>query len=139
MAGELTLLRPGQISVASIETVAGPVRRLPASAAPRVSGSDVSHYAPRTPARLVEPPALAADSSGVAVLARHRCPGDFAGVAWLLAPADAEDYARLLYTNLRRLDALSAREIRVEPVPDESAWDAVRDRLARATAGASSR
>ena len=139
VAGELTLLRPGQISVASIETVAGPVRRLPASTAPRVSGSDVSHYAPHTPARLVERPALAADGSGVAVLARHRCPGDFAGVAWLLAPADAEDYARLLYTNLRRLDALSAREIRVEPVPDESAWDAVRDRLARATAGASSR
>ena len=44
-------------------------------------------------------------------------------------------YARALYANLRALDESGVDAILVEQVPDDHAWDAVRDRLARATAG----
>jgi L-threonylcarbamoyladenylate synthase len=51
------------------------------------------------------------------------------------APFDAEGYAHDLYANLRALDAAGAREILVENLPDDSAWDAVHDRLGRAVVG----
>jgi L-threonylcarbamoyladenylate synthase len=44
-------------------------------------------------------------------------------------------YARELYANLRALDALGADVILVEEVPAGSAWQAIGDRLRRATVG----
>ncbi|MFN8751384.1 MAG: Sua5 family C-terminal domain-containing protein [Betaproteobacteria bacterium] len=41
-----------------------------------------------------------------------------------------------MYTNLRELDAAGAGVILVEAAPAGNEWDAVRDRLARASAGA---
>ena len=50
-------------------------------------------------------------------------------------PRDAEQYAALLYGALRRADSSGCARIIIER-PDQSggAWDAVADRLARATA-----
>ena len=44
-------------------------------------------------------------------------------------------YAHDLYANLRALDATGATAIVVEAVPDDAHWQAVRDRLARASRG----
>jgi len=52
----------------------------------------------------------------------------------IVAPADADQYARLLYEQLRRFDALKLDRIFVETVPSGSSWDGVRDRLQRASA-----
>ena len=51
------------------------------------------------------------------------------------APAEPARYAHDLYANLRALDATRAATIAVEAVPDDAAWQAVRDRLVRATCG----
>jgi len=55
-------------------------------------------------------------------------------VSWLAQPADPEAFARVLYHALRSLDASGADRLLVERVPDTPAWEAVRDRLARAAA-----
>jgi len=134
--GEVTLLRPGHITRLDLERVVGPVR-LPSSRAPRVPGSLRSHYAPATPVALLPPEAigrlcLGEEASGLAVLAPRPRPPGIAVLAWRELPADPRGYGRALYAALRELDALGARRIVVESVPDGDAWAAVSDRLARA-------
>jgi len=54
---------------------------------------------------------------------------------WIDAARDPARYAHDLYANLRALDAMQATAIMIEAVPDDPAWQAVRDRLTRATTG----
>ena len=56
----------------------------------------------------------------------------FAG-HWRAAPADAVRYAHDLYASLRELDAIGAREIWIERADAAPSWDAIADRLRRAT------
>jgi L-threonylcarbamoyladenylate synthase len=53
-------------------------------------------------------------------------------------PAGAEDYARRLYAALHEADRQKAEAIWIELPPDEPRWQAVRDRLRRATRPAGS-
>ena len=55
--GRVTILRPGQIDADAIAAVTGPLTDA-SPAAPRVPGSVVSHYAPRTPVHVVAPDQL---------------------------------------------------------------------------------
>jgi hypothetical protein len=49
-------------------------------------------------------------------------------------PNDPGGYAAILYQRLHELDAQNFSWIAVEaPPPGDSAWDAIRDRLARAS------
>jgi L-threonylcarbamoyladenylate synthase len=137
--GHVTVLRPGRIGIEAIEAVAGPVT--PASlSAPRVPGSVVSHYAPRTPVKLVAPAAVAdivaahhSNGERVAVLA-PASPAGAAAVAWIVAAPDAETYGHDLYSHLRALDLAGADVIVVARPPEGPAWVAVQDRLTRAAA-----
>ena len=137
--GAPTLLRPGGIAAADIARVLGEPLRAPGADAPRASGTLASHYAPRTPMRLAPPAEVArvrgGDGTAVAVLARTSArPAGFTG-AWIAAPREAARYAHDLYANLRTLDAAGAAIIVVEAVPDDAHWQAVHDRLARASRG----
>jgi len=137
--GEPMLLRPGGVPAAAIAQALGHAPRAPDAQAPRASGTLASHYAPRTASRLVAASALARQaqigSALVAVLARTvNRPAQIAG-HWIAAPRDAAAYAHDLYANLRALDATGAAAILIESVPDDTAWQAVRDRLVRATRG----
>lgn len=132
------LLRPGGIAVDALQAAAGATIHRADVHAPRASGTLPSHYAPRTPARLVNAAELLAIADAVesAVLARTvRRPGSFAGT-WIDAPDDPRAYAHDLYASLRMLDAASASAILIEDVPHDASWTAVRDRLSRATHGA---
>jgi L-threonylcarbamoyladenylate synthase len=138
--GDATLLRPGALSVEELSRVLGhPVRSADAGA-PRAPGTLATHYAPRTPARLVPSPELAAalaqlahPGAHIVVLAHSVAqPPDFEGT-WFDAPSHDTAYAQQLYANLRALDALAADEIWIEAPPDGPEWHAVRDRLRRAT------
>ncbi len=139
---EPMLLRPGGIGSDALAQVLGRAPRAAATGAPRASGTLAAHYAPRTPALLVAPEALCARvaelgarGDRIAVLARTLAPpAGFAG-AWITAGATVAAYAHDLYAHLRTLDAAEARVIVIEAVPDDDAWLAVRDRLARATHG----
>ena len=136
------LLRLGGIGADAIAGVLGHPLAQPDSSAPRASGTLASHYAPRTPAHLVDHDVLRAElaqledrDERVAVLARTAEPPEAFDGVWLTAPLEAAEYARMLYANLRELDDAKADAILVECVPDDAAWAAIRDRLTRATTG----
>ncbi|HEY9149570.1 MAG TPA: L-threonylcarbamoyladenylate synthase [Gammaproteobacteria bacterium] len=143
------LLRPGVITAAELEAVLGEKLAGPSGNAPRSPGALPSHYAPRTPLVLVPPEDLAAEvvrrlekGERVAVLARSVATpqiewlflsgSDFTECAWQVMPADPGGYAHELYARLHALDALHADCLLIEAPPVEAAWQAVRDRLARA-------
>lgn len=48
-------------------------------------------------------------------------------------PRDPDEYARVLYSTIRDLDARSIGSIFIEMPPDTPEWHAIRDRLIRAT------
>jgi L-threonylcarbamoyladenylate synthase len=137
--GEATLLRPGALSVEDLARVLGHPPRPAGAGAPRAPGTLATHYAPRTPARLMPSPELAAalaqlahPGAHIVVLAHSVAqPPDFEGT-WFDAPSHDTAYAQQLYANLRALDALAADEIWIEAPPDGPGWHAVRDRLRRA-------
>ena len=136
------LLRPGSIGIAELTRALGRAPLSTDGGAPRASGTLAAHYAPRTPASLLDGDVLRAElgqltdrDERVAVLARTLSPPeDFDGV-WIAAARDPAGYARDLYAHLRALDAAAADSILIEDVPHEPAWLAVRDRLTRATHG----
>jgi L-threonylcarbamoyladenylate synthase len=70
---DAVLLRPGGIAEAQLARVLGAPLRAPRPDAPRASGTLASHYAPRTPSRLVAADELPSDAR-VAVLARTAAP-----------------------------------------------------------------
>ena len=139
--GAPVLLRPGAVSREALAKVLGFEPRDRDAEAPRASGTLAAHYAPRTPLVLVEPALLhariraaAAEGKRVAVLYARRAP-PLHSAASRVAPQDAASYGHDLYANLRALDANGADLIVVESPPADAAWEAVRDRLARAAAG----
>jgi L-threonylcarbamoyladenylate synthase len=138
--GAPVLLRPGSITAAQIEAVCGLAVRERDAAAPRASGTLVSHYAPRATVRLM--PAqqlqaaldmLGADAKNIAVYARKAVRAARA-VSQRRMPDDAQQAAQELFAVLRELDATGVHLIWVETPPDGPAWDGVRDRLQRAAA-----
>jgi L-threonylcarbamoyladenylate synthase len=147
------VLRPGAITQAMIDQVLGGngLSDLPsakAGSAPRVSGSLSAHYAPKTKLVLYD----AKDTESV--LAKVNS-SDLKNVAWVhfakdlaaknlslknvakevLLPFDSKAVARELYALLRHLDALNVDCIFFEQLPDSVEWDAIRDRLGRASVG----
>ncbi len=133
---ELLVLRPGGIPVAALEAVVGPLRRAARGEGPSAPGTLAAHYAPRTPLRIAagEAFARAVAAGGAAVLALDARPAGAAPGAWIAGGRDATAYGHDLYANLRALDHSGAGAILVEAVPADGAWEAVRDRLARAAA-----
>ena len=129
------LLRPGIISAEDVIGVLGTRPLPPDGATMRAPGLLARHYAPNTPARLLsrkEILMLAKGSSGLGVLSRENIPTRFLG-DWRVMPQDPINYGEQLYANLRNLDREGIVEILIENVPDEAAWAAIYDRLARAT------
>lgn len=143
-AGTPTVLRPGHITVAQIESVLGrPVLSGVQSASPRVSGSLKAHYAPRTVLRVLSRQALrawlashakdGAEKVAAVVFApfEDACPPT---VRLYRCPDNPDDYGRNLYAMLRDLDQQNYDMLLVEQPPQGPAWSAVNDRLGRAAA-----
>ena len=55
-------------------------------------------------------------------------------VTWINAGRKPQVYAHNLYTHLRTLDKAGCTRILVQEVPATEQWDAVRDRLQKASA-----
>jgi len=137
---EPVLLRPGALGIAELTRVLGRAPRTGGVGATRAPGMLATHYAPRTPARLLPREALLAALGGVgaptghiAVLAHSVTQPPLFEGTWFDAPGRGAEYAHELYANLRALDARAADEIWIEAPPDGPEWHAVRDRLRRAT------
>jgi L-threonylcarbamoyladenylate synthase len=134
-SGDPVLLRPGRISAEEIEAeIKMKVGANKSGTAPRHSGGLERHYAPRTPARLVETfrldQEIASLGDKVAVLAFSR--PDERVDFWLRMPREPHAYAQRLYAALRELDSTGSELILVEAPPAEPEWSAVMDRLRRA-------
>jgi L-threonylcarbamoyladenylate synthase len=128
------VLRPGGVGLGTLSRCLGYIPKVIDKTKVRVSGSLESHYAPTTPAFLVNSQDLSRveDSSGM--IALHPRPTTFKGV-WYQLPDDAGLYGQRLYATLRELDTLKLERILLEQVPETPEWLAVRDRLKRATLG----
>jgi L-threonylcarbamoyladenylate synthase len=155
------ILRPGAITQAMIDEVLGgndmtnkasektvSATQTISTAAPRVSGSLSAHYAPKTKMVLYN----LKDTESVFSKANN---SDFKRVAWVHFPKDVSDQgsdlknvtkevvlpleskalARELYALLRQLDALNLDCIFFERLPNGAEWEAIRDRLGRASVG----
>ena len=128
--GEAVILRPGKISAADLD-IKGTAR-----SSVRHSGGMAKHYAPRTPARLVPTHDLDKEiarlKTKAAVLAFSR--PDERVDFWLRMPREPAAYAQKLYAALRELDGAGCEAILIEAPPAEPGWEAVLDRLRKATA-----
>jgi L-threonylcarbamoyladenylate synthase len=138
-----TILRPGGLSAARIEAVIGPlgIASVPEGEAARASpGQLARHYAPNATTLVIEPDEVAAtlqrlpSDARVAVLARTAArPSDARVVLWEHPGANPAEYARTIYASLHQADRAGATHILVENVPPTADWEAVRDRLRRAS------
>ena len=110
---------------------------------PQAPGTLSAHYAPRAKLRLMNArelrtglELLGADAKNIAVWARTPLHSESRQLVLRRMPDDADAAAQQLFAVLRGFDEAQVKLIWVEAVPDDGAWDGVRDRLARAAASA---
>jgi L-threonylcarbamoyladenylate synthase len=135
---EPRLLRAGAIPRLDLEELIGPLAQGPAQGAVAQSpGQQRRHYAPaavvRLAARLELPSAAARLSGRIGLLLRGDTPA-LPAAALARLPDDPAGYARGLYAALRELEDADCEAILIEQVPASAEWDAIRDRLSRASA-----
>ncbi len=145
--GEWQLLRPGMISEADIEQVAGQPQQAKTRLTdeqstpiqtPKVPGQHALHYSPRTPLTLFKDKTALIDESKALQSAGKSCAALLIGsgvspncqVIQLESQPDA--VAEQLYGALHNLDALKVDRLLVELPPNTPLWAAVFDRLSRA-------
>ena len=136
------LLRPGVLTREQLSAACGqPVLSADDTPdnAPRAPGTLESHYAPNAKVRLMDAKAiqtaldlLGADAAHIAVYARSIVRIKSSQVLYRRMPDDALATAEQLFAVLRDFDAQGVKLIWIEPVPESTEWDGVRDRLARA-------
>jgi L-threonylcarbamoyladenylate synthase len=124
------ILRPGAITEEMIKESTGLVEiGTQTPEAPRVSGSLEKHYAPAAKVYLDQTPVA---GQGFIAASRRVTPK---GVTRLAAPKNADEFARDLYTALRKADELGLQEVVVEQPLGDGIEIAIRDRLMRASKG----
>ena len=130
------VLRPGAITVERLREVLGEVDATPVTTQLASPGTSLWHYAPRTPAELVETTQLAQRLAGgapAAVLCFEPQSVRPPHVP-VPMPRSAEPYAARLYDALRTADAIGVSRIIIEqPQETHGPWAAIHDRLRRAT------
>jgi L-threonylcarbamoyladenylate synthase len=152
---EIQILRQGAITAEDLEKVLGKkiLQKSHVSESEKeeqekgdhtimVPGSDIQHYAPEKPLYGLETQKLFSivkqfvlDNKTVSVISFQEKPTyflDHHGV-WVTTENDAKDFAKNLYALLHQLDKNETEVILIEIPPKNSAWEAVRDRLQRAS------
>ena len=151
------VLRLGAISQEQINVVLAQInpqkvieKNHTSSDLPRVSGSLSAHYAPRTKMYLYDSSQQNELSQNLSLEIKK-----ISKIAWIhfpnqkkidsifqknvvnefLLPESPAALAKELYALLRQLDQLSVDLILFESLPVDSSWDAIRDRLGRASVG----
>ena len=130
---ESMLLRPGGISRQQIEAIIGRVvqqAETPQQAHPS-PGMHPRHYSPRTRLLLVRNGEVL--TSGAGAYLQLRNPPMWKVEELIQMPDRPEDYAAQIYRVLHRLDALNLDWIAADAPPTTADWEAVLDRLRRAS------
>jgi L-threonylcarbamoyladenylate synthase len=127
------ILRPGAITEEMIKESTGlsatTTKSSDESENIRVSGSLEKHYAPAAKVLLDQTPVA---GQGFIASSRRVTP---TGVTRLAAPKNVDEFARDLYTALRKADDLGLQEVVVEQPQGDGIAIAIRDRLSRAARG----
>jgi L-threonylcarbamoyladenylate synthase len=134
--GVPAILRLGAVTADDVVRVTGVMpqsNQVSQADAPRVSGTLLAHYAPRTPLRWANDEAVSRDSAVCLYFSSEFDVTPFKNHIRL--PNEATGFAQGLYHALRELDVMNATYIVVENLPVDTSWDAVRDRLKRAVVG----
>ena len=118
------ILRPGPVTVAELEEIAGKVADITAGDKIEAPGQLASHYAPSKPVRLDAHSALADEY--------HIGFGVVMGDMNLSEGSDLAEAASRLFAALHQADASEKPKIAVAPVPDTGIGQALNDRLRRA-------
>lgn len=133
-----TILRPGGVSREQIEAIIGPVAAFAGSVshdtAAASPGQQVVHYAPQTPAYRFDTPQrgmIDPDGTGLMAIGTINHVKKWGPIVAMAKVPDV--YAQHFYAVLRELDAMKLSAIFIEMPPDVPAWQAVRDRITRAT------
>ncbi len=137
------ILRPGRIRAVEIERVLGRSLSEERADAPRVAGALASHYAPERPCWVLDRQELLARIE--AAHAQRRSVGlihvdpELNGMPGIAATCpipfqQPEVWEERLYASLRELDHPGIDLILIEAPPRLPGWEAVQDRLQRATA-----
>ena len=142
------ILRPGPIGPRELEHALGrPLSGAPAAqpdGPARAPGQAARHYAPRTPLTISSQPAEHVESllragRRVGWLTLHAEAPETRRLAAerelviVPMPSDPAAYAAQLYATLHALDKRDLHSLVVDAPPDTDAWQAVRDRLTRAS------
>lgn len=135
------VLRPGPVTIASLERVLGRVKSDHSDAAENAAhpspGMSRKHYSPQATvvivptAKLAEAIARAEGSVGAFLLGGAVLNSK---ATLVQMPADPIAYGAILYTELHRMDDAGIGTIVVEEPPNRPGWEAVWDRLRRASA-----
>jgi L-threonylcarbamoyladenylate synthase len=134
-AGQIRILRSGPITPEDLGEFAE-VGFGFAGPKPEAPGQLKSHYAPRTPFRLLLPnhsPQNAA-SARIGFLGWKSAPEGFAATQVLSASGDLREAAATLFAKMRQLDEMGVDQIVAEPVPEIGLGIAIMDRLRKAAA-----
>lgn len=118
------LLRPGGVDRLSIEAALGAPLISPPTPDRISPGQYARHYSPRTPLRVVD--RLSADQAGIT----FETPSN---PRQIRLPVEPRSYAAALYSVLHRLDSEGHTCLCVQAPPAEPAWEAVWDRLKKAS------
>ena len=133
----VTLLRPGGIPLEDIEAVIGPVQEPAPSSAerPAAPGMLDSHYAPRTPLRIVAAIPKVPQNSKTGLLAmsvQNLDPAGFTQIESLSETGNLVEAAAGFFQALHRLDQAGLDVILAVAFPDQGLGRALNDRLRRA-------
>ena len=158
-SGKPCLLRPGSISPKKIKEATGidvSVKPIKDLKMPRVSGSLMAHYAPNTPLHLYKTADLSAylltlkqakvldqatafvaweDISSQDQVLFNELTKYNKQSKWILVPKEPIAFAHGLYRLLRLLDQSQYQQIYIPSPPNTEEWDAIQDRLQRASFG----
>ncbi|MEH6714655.1 L-threonylcarbamoyladenylate synthase [Parasphingorhabdus flavimaris] len=122
--GNYRILRPGPVTQAELEQIAGKPPTIADAGKIEAPGQLASHYAPEKPLRLN---AAAAEDDEY-----HIGFGPIAGNRNLSPHSDLAEAASLLFAALHDADASGKARIAVAPIPDNGIGVALNDRLRRA-------
>lgn len=132
------ILRPGMISAKQIEDVLQRKLSEAQSAAPRVSGSMESHYAPTTKTYLISVDKIESflkdnqEKSIALVAIDFQLKSPLQNVHLVTMSNNPKQYAHDLYDTLRELDKKIFSLLIIEAPQETSSWQAINDRLVRA-------
>lgn len=131
---EPRILRPGSLSRAELVQVIGEVSCTMTMEQDVSPGTGKGHYSPRTPMELLDRASIekrmAEDTDPPAVLLLG---GSTTAGNAIILERDPMVCAKGLYSALRELDATASSRLLVEKPPAGAGWDAIRDRLQRAS------